>query len=145
MRETTGELGARIGGQMYLAHRYARAATNEALREFGIELRHLGVLNMLAQDGPMNQRTLVDRLQMDKSSMVYVIDELERQGLAERRRDPRDRRSYQVSITGEGRDRVAAAAAATEVVMDRLCEPLSGPERRRLSELLARFIAHAQG
>ncbi|MEU6558821.1 MarR family winged helix-turn-helix transcriptional regulator [Nocardia nova] len=145
MRETTGELGARIGGQMYLAHRYARAATNEALREFGIELRHLGVLNMLAQNGPMNQRTLVDRLQMDKSSMVYVIDELERQGLAERRRDPRDRRSYQVSITGEGRDRVAAATTATELVMDRLCEPLSGPERRRLSELLARFIAHAQG
>lgn len=137
-------LSARIGGQMYLAHRYARAATNEALREFGIELRHLGVLNMLAQDGPMNQRALVDRLQLDKSSMVYVIDELERQGLAERRRDPRDRRSYQVSITDAGRERVTAAAAATAVVMDRLCEPLSGQERRQLSDLLGRFIANAE-
>ena len=76
----------------------------------------------------MNQRALVGRLQLDKSSMVYVIDELERQGLAERRRDPRDRRSYQVSITDAGRDRVAAAAAATAVVMDRMCEPLSGPD-----------------
>lgn len=145
MRETTEDIGVRIGGQLYLAHRYARAATNRALREFGIELRHLGVLNTLAQDGPANQRTLVDRLQLDKSSMVYVIDDLEREGLAERRRDPRDRRSYQVHITEAGRDRVAAAATVTAAVMDDMCAPLADSERRQLSDLLARFIAHAEG
>ncbi len=145
MRETTEELGTRIGGQLYLAHRYARATTNKALREHGIELRHLGVLNALVQGGPMNQRSLVDRLQQDKSSMVYVIDELERQGLAERRRDLQDRRSYLVHITDSGRERVVAAATTTAAVMDRMCAPLSDPERRQLSELLARFIAHAEG
>ncbi|WP_227983396.1 MarR family winged helix-turn-helix transcriptional regulator [Nocardia spumae] len=145
MRETTEGLGARIGGQLYLAHRYARAATNAALREHGIELRHLGVLSALAEAGPMNQRALVDRLQLDKSSMVYIIDELERQGLAERRRDPHDRRSYLVHLTDTGRDRLDAATDAAAEVMDRLCEPLSGPERAGLSELLARFIGHAEG
>lgn len=46
----------------------------------------------LAKTGPAPQRTLVDRLQLDKSSMVYVIDELERQNLVYRRRDTQDRR-----------------------------------------------------
>ena len=82
MAETSDQLGAQIGGQLYLAHRYARAAANRALREQRLELRHLGVLGCLAEMGPLSQRALVDRLQLDKSSMVYIIDELERQGLA---------------------------------------------------------------
>lgn len=145
MRETSEGLGARIGGQLYLAHRYARATTNAALRDHGIELRHLGVLTELAAGGPMNQRALVDRLQLDKSSMVYIVDELERQGLAERRRDPDDRRSYLVHLTDTGRTRFEQATNAAGVVMDRMCEPLSVPEREQLNELLTRFIVHAEG
>jgi DNA-binding MarR family transcriptional regulator len=136
-------LGALIGGQLYLAHRYARAASNRALQDHGLELRHLGVLGTLAEAGPLSQRALVDRLQVDKSSMVYVIDELERQGLASRRKDERDRRSYAVHITDAGRARLAAAERTTGATMAGLLAPLSAVERRQLHELLARFIEHA--
>lgn len=141
--EPTEGLGVRIGGQLYLAHRYARAATNRALQAHQLELRHLGVLTCLAEAGPLSQRALVDRLQMDKSSMVYMIDELERQGLAERRRDERDRRSYAVHITPAGRDRLAAATNTAAEVMTGLLTPLTPTEQGQLHELLARFIEHA--
>jgi DNA-binding MarR family transcriptional regulator len=134
-----------IGGQFYLAHRYARAATNRALREHGLDLRHLGVLSSLAETGPLPQRTLVDRLQMDKSSMVYVIDELERQGLADRRRSEEDRRSYAVHITEAGRARLTTATATAAETMAGLLTPFSTEERMRLHGLLARFISHAAG
>lgn len=137
------QLGALIGGQLYLAHRYARATTNRALRPHQLELRHLGVLTCLAEAGPLSQRALVDRLQMDKSSMVYVIDELERQGLAERRRDERDRRSYAVHVTPAGRERLAAAVLTTCEVMTDLLTPLAPAEQEQLHALLARFIDHA--
>jgi DNA-binding MarR family transcriptional regulator len=136
-------LAGTIGGQLYLAHRYARAASNRALRAHQVELRHLGVLGCLAEAGPLSQRALVDRLQMDKSSMVYIIDELERQGLAERRRDPRDRRIYAVHLTDQGRDRLAAAETTTGEAMTELLSPFTAGDRRQLHDLLARFIAHA--
>ncbi|MFF0492313.1 MarR family winged helix-turn-helix transcriptional regulator [Nocardia sp. NPDC003482] len=144
MDDSSARLGARIGGQLYLAHRYARSATNRALRDHGVELRHLGVLTRLAENGPLSQRALVDQLQLDKSSMVYIIDELEKQGLAERRRDDRDRRSYAVHITDAGRDRLLAATATADAVVADLLAPLSPAEREQLHDLLGRFIAHAE-
>lgn len=141
----TDPLAGTIGGQFMLAHRYARAATNRALQAHDVELRHLGVLGTLAQAGPLSQRSLADRLQLDKSSMVYIVDELERQGLATRTRDERDRRSYAVTITGAGRDRLAAAAGTAGEVMTGLLAPLTPDERRTLHDLLTRFIEHAAG
>ncbi len=136
-------LAGPIGGQLYLAHRYARAATNRALQAHDVELRHLGVLGTLAEAGPMSQRALVDRLQLDKSSMVYIIDELERQGLAARHKDERDRRSYAVHITPAGLDRLAAASDTAAEMMTGLLAPLAPDERQQLHDLLARFIEHA--
>jgi DNA-binding MarR family transcriptional regulator len=142
--ETPDEtLDVQIGGQLYLAHRYARAATNRALQDHGVELRHLGVLGQISKVGPVNQRELIDQLQLDKSSMVHIIDELERQGLAERRRNERDRRSHTIHITPAGEERLKAAQTGAGEVMARLMEPLSAAERRRLHELLARFIDSA--
>jgi DNA-binding MarR family transcriptional regulator len=143
VKNRTGRLDGEIGGQLYLAHRYARAAANRALQAHQVELRHLGVLATLAEAGPLSQRALIDRLQVDKSSMVYIIDELERQGLAERHRNEHDRRSYAVHLTPAGRDRLAAANATAADAMTELLAPLSAAERRQLHQLLARFIDHA--
>jgi len=145
MSNVSDPLAGPIGGQLYLAHRYARAATNQGLQAHGVELRHLGVLGVLAEAGPLSQRALVDRLQLDKSSMVYIIDELERQGLASRRKDERDRRSHAIHITPAGRDRLAAAAETAAEVMTGLLAPLAPAERQQLHDLLARFIEHAAG
>jgi DNA-binding MarR family transcriptional regulator len=143
MSNVPDPLAGTIGGQLYLAHRYARAATNRALQPHEVELRHLGVLGYLAEAGPLSQRALVDRLQLDKSSMVYIIDELERQGLASRRKDDRDRRSYAVHITPAGRERLADASNTAAEVMTGLLTPLSPADRRQLHDLLARFIENA--
>ena len=141
--EPDERLELRIGGQLYLAHRYARAATNRALRAHDIDLRHFGVLGRLAEAGPATQSALVDELQMDKSSMVYVIDELERQQLVNRRRDEQDRRRYSIHLTAEGRARLAEASSAATETMIKLLDPLPPADQRRLHALLARFIDHA--
>jgi DNA-binding MarR family transcriptional regulator len=132
-----------IGGQLYLAHRYARAATNRALRAHRIDLRHLGVLGRLVEGGPVTQSALVEELRMDKSSMVYVIDELERQHLVNRRRDTQDRRRYTVHVTAQGRTRLADASNTAAETMTKLLAPLSQVDQRRLHTLLGRFIDHA--
>ena len=64
-----------------LAHRRAAAVSAAALRPFGLDDRHLGVLRALDRLGPSSQRRLIDALAMDKSAMVRTVDDLERLGL----------------------------------------------------------------
>ncbi|WP_168207488.1 MarR family winged helix-turn-helix transcriptional regulator [Microlunatus elymi] len=131
----------RLGGLFYLAHRAARATTNQSLKELAIDLRHLAVLSELADSGPLSQRELVDRTQMDKSSLVYVLDELERQGLAERRRNERDRRSHAVQLTAKGRRSLVRANAAAERAMSELLVGLSDRDKGQLDRLLTKLIS----
>ena len=132
----------RLGGQFYLAHRYSRAASNAALKGHGIDLRHLGVLADLAEHGPSKQRDLVDRVRMDKTSLVYVLDQLEGLGCAERRPDPSDRRSHAVVITPKGRRLLRTATVTVDRAMrDLLAGILSPRDKQQLTRLLAKLLA----
>ena len=79
------------------SHRRLRTSLIEALKPLNLAIGHVAVLGLLSTRGDLTQQQLLEILEADKSSMVYLIDELERQGLAERRpvpgaahaRDPR--------------------------------------------------------
>ena len=103
--------------------------------------RLFGVLTALVTAGPVSQQQLADRLRVNRTMMVSVVDELERDGLVERRRDPADRRSYNLYVTPAGRDLLAtldAEVAGAETVMT---APLTAAERARLNELLRTRLA----
>ena len=92
-----------------LAHRRAASSSAAALRPFGMDDRHLGVLRALGRLGPSSQRRLVDTLGTDKSSMVRTVDDLERLGLVWRAPATGDRRAYAVELTPAGRDLLVAS------------------------------------
>lgn len=100
------------------------------------------MLSVLADRGPCSQRQLIDTVEMDKSSMVFVVDRLERLGLVRRERSPVDRRAYDVVITDAGRDRLAAAVKLPTDALQPLLAPLSADEEKQLNELLARIVQH---
>ncbi|MFG2925682.1 MarR family winged helix-turn-helix transcriptional regulator [Streptomyces sp. NPDC048305] len=49
-----------------------------------------------------SQRSLADRLGIDRTMMTYLLDDLEKDGLVERRLDPADRRSRKIVATERG-------------------------------------------
>ena len=113
---------------------------HEALAPLGIRSRHYGVLAALAEAGPRSQQALGAWLRVDRTTMVAVVDDLERLGLVERHRSPGDRRAYSLNLTpsggsvlAEARQRVAAADAM-------LLEPLAPEERAQLRALLVRML-----
>ena len=70
----------------------AEHATERFERELGPPVsaaKHASVLVVIDAEGPMSQRALGRRLRIDKSPMVGLVDDLERLGLAERRRERR--------------------------------------------------------
>ncbi|MEU8139186.1 MarR family winged helix-turn-helix transcriptional regulator [Streptodolium elevatio] len=102
--------------------------------------QHL-VLKMLAAVGPCSQQSLSEELRIDRSVMVGLCDDLEQGGLVRRERNPRDRRSYAVTVTESGRAVLAAAETGVAGYLDTVFLPLDQAERRQLAGLLGKLLA----
>jgi DNA-binding MarR family transcriptional regulator len=87
------------------------------------------------------QLALAQHLGVDRTVMTYLIDDLERAGLVERRPDPADRRARRVLLTEDGRARLCALEQALRQVEDELLAPLEADERAVLRRLLSRLAA----
>ncbi|WP_084959015.1 MarR family winged helix-turn-helix transcriptional regulator [Thermoactinospora rubra] len=62
------------------------------------------VLAAAVQDLPANQVAIARQLGIDRTVLTYLIDDLVRLGLVERRPDPADRRNRRVVATERGRE-----------------------------------------
>ena len=90
----TGNTGFLLGR----VHELAGDRFEQALARLGLKARHYGVLAALADQGPVAQNAVGDRLRVDRSAVVSVIDELEAAGRVPRRRNPPDRGAYQLEL-----------------------------------------------
>ncbi|KJY23293.1 MarR family transcriptional regulator [Streptomyces sp. NRRL S-104] len=115
----------------------------QALGAAGLTPRHAMTL-MHLEGGPVSQRALADRLEVDPSVLVGVLNDLEGEGLAERRRDPADRRRHNVGITPAGQAALAKTNAALDEVEDGMFASLSAQERDHLRALLDRVNTSAE-
>ena len=130
----------------YLLTFIAEHATDRferAIAPHGIRSKHASVLVVIDAEGPMSQRALGRRLQIDKSPMVGVLDDLERLGLAERRRSDADRRIQAIHLTAKGRSALARVLEIAEEENTRTFGVLDASEREQLHDLLLR-VAEAR-
>jgi DNA-binding MarR family transcriptional regulator len=132
----TGLLINRIGA-------VARKRFSERLEALGLNLRMWGVLNVLNAEGSITQHALGKSVGIDPSSMVSTIDELETNGLVERRRHPTDRRAHALHLTARGRDTLNRGRRIAREAQDELLAPLDAEERKELHEMLCRIARAA--
>ncbi len=90
---------------------------------------------------PASGLALAQHLGVDRTVMTYLLDDLERAGLVERRPDPADRRARRILLTDAGRARLCELEAALRRAEDALLAPLDGQERQLLRGLLGRLAA----
>jgi DNA-binding MarR family transcriptional regulator len=105
----------------------------------------VGVLLTVERVGPVSQREVSERLLLDPSDLVSLVDILERAGFVERRRDPADRRRYALEVTRAGGVAAQRLRAVSRAAQERVLEPLDEHERRALSALLSRVVEHHSG
>lgn len=129
-----------------LAAQVGRAATRRyksALSPIGLKPRSTAALMQLRREGPISQQTLAEALDIDPANLVAVLNQLEDEGLATRRRDPTDRRRHVVEISKRGIKRLDQVERAIAEVEDSLFSALDADERRQLQQLLARVAPGA--
>ncbi len=100
----------------------------------------LGVMAVVAHLGPVSQRAISDRLGLDASDVVGVLDTLEKAGMVERRRDPDDRRRHAVVLTEAGEQASRRLNVLRARVEDRVLAGLDPAERAQLADLLHRAV-----
>ena len=131
-------------GTMVLITRLAKVVYRRSGEDLlGIRLRWLVALSFLNDHDGAPQQALGDALCVDANNLVLLLNELEAAELAERRRDPLDRRRHLVHITAKGRRALDHAERAQESVEDQVLATLSAEERATLRGLLARALESA--
>ncbi len=103
----------------------------------GVVVRDYEILQTLSDLGPRSQRQLSELLWVNRTTMVKMIDGLERGGLVERRRDPADRRSYALQLTPAGELALSELCAAADHAEAGLTAALTARERKTLCGLLS--------
>jgi DNA-binding MarR family transcriptional regulator len=101
------------------------------------------VLDALSHGDVHVQRTLANRLDINRTTMVQLVDGLVRAGFVTRGQNPENRRSHILSITPAGRDELAAQRAELSTRDAQLTAALSPSARTRLRELLRRLAPEA--
>ncbi|TQF68649.1 winged helix-turn-helix transcriptional regulator [Rhodococcus spelaei] len=130
----------RLGFLLALRGEATSARIRGALAVAGLSPRHALTLLHLGS-GPMSQRGLADTLEVDPSQLVAILNDLERDGQLERRRDPADRRRHIVELTESGTATLRAMDTALDEAERELFSALSGPDRAALRNLLERVSA----
>jgi DNA-binding MarR family transcriptional regulator len=133
-------LADQLGYLLGRAHSAHRAIVERALAPIGLGVKEFGALALLVREGPLSQQRLGERQGVDRTTMVAVVDELERAGLVERRRDLRDRRAYSLQATPRGRRVLELAGEAAKRAEDEFLARLPAGDRRRLKQLLRTLL-----
>lgn len=117
----------------------AKDRTMAAYEETGLHPYHYGVMLVLDEGSRETQGSIADALGYDRGQLVGLLDELEEQGLVERKRDPNDRRRHIVRLTSDGKKALRRLRALAKQVEDDFLTPLSDDDRQALHSLLLRL------
>jgi len=110
------------------------------VRHSGFRPPCMWVIACLEAAGTLSQREISDRLGLDASDVVGVLDILEAAGLVERRRDPDDRRRHAVVLTEAGETAASRLATLRAQAEARALARLDPEERRALVGLLNKAL-----
>jgi DNA-binding MarR family transcriptional regulator len=94
--------------------------TERALRPLSLTYGQFGLLSAVLEKDGRSQRELAQRLEGDSTTVMVIVDSLEKKGLVKRCPDPADRRVKRISLTTAG----AKAARRAMGIVSGLYEPM---------------------
>jgi DNA-binding MarR family transcriptional regulator len=117
-------LASRLGYLLKHVQQQLVQAAAPAMQPFAIDGRELAVLTVLAGEVPPSQQEAAERLGVDRTTMVALVDALEAKGLAERHTSASDRRRNVVELTPAGQDCLRRASKARDEIERDFLAPL---------------------
>lgn len=133
------ELSSRLGYLLKRAFLELEDLHAIHLAPIEVNARELTVLLLLGGREPESQQQAAERLGVDRTTMVGLLDGLESKGLTARQTDPNDRRRNVIGLTAAGSRALDKAKKASDEAERQLLEALSEAEAAQLRALLGRI------
>ena len=135
-----GVLPGLIGYQLRLAQIAIFRDFNAALGALEVSPGLFGVLVIIEANPGLKQTELARATHLDRSTVVSVIDNLERRGLVVRRSAVSDRRSNALELTAEGSALLKKLRRLVAEHEKRLARQLTAAEQATLVRLLQKIL-----
>jgi MarR family 2-MHQ and catechol resistance regulon transcriptional repressor len=127
-----------------------RAATTfgrlseENIRSFGLTEPQFGVLECLGHLGPLTLGTLSRKQLVSGGNTTCIVDNLEKEGLVERRRSDQDRRAIVAALTPAGKKLFDDIFKLHALRITEIASVLNAEEQQQLSALLKKLGTELQ-
>lgn len=105
----------------------------------------VAVLSLIAMNPGMTQKDLARAVVLKKSALTKLVNEMDGQGLIERRKECADLRLNALYLTPGGQERLARMRPEMSALQEAFLAPLSPGERVILFELIWRLIGTMGG
>ena len=114
----------------------ARWAFDQQVREIGVTGPQARLLLILSRRPGENQGFYAEQLEVEPITLCRMVDRLEEAGMIERRRDPTDRRAWQLHLTVKSQKIVAKLQRRVDSLVDDMLCGLTSEEREEFARLL---------
>lgn len=131
-----------IGYLLNLNGRIIRERLEQSLAPLNLSLRELGVMRILESEGPLSQQMLGRRHNIDRSTTVQVIDQLEERQLVIRSQNTEDRRSNLLFLTPRGRKTLSRAVKIVGKEQAAFMACLDADESQAVFGILRKLLTH---
>jgi DNA-binding MarR family transcriptional regulator len=128
-----------IGYAMKRALSIIQADFARVLAEYDLRAVSFSALSIIVGEPGLTQTQLADALQIERSNLVTLIDELAGRGLIVRAPVAQDRRRHALMPTTAGQKLAAKAKATAAEHEDRIFACLSAEEKAELQRILRKF------
>ena len=147
--ETTNLNRTELGFRAALLIREVNARLNAAIAAelggMGLTLPQITLIKSLAHAGELTITELARELSTGKSTVVGIVDRLERAGLVERRRGAEDRREVHIAFSPEAQDRVMAIRATVDATFSKTFQGISVEEIAAFEHSLEKILLGMTG
>jgi MarR family 2-MHQ and catechol resistance regulon transcriptional repressor len=115
----------------------------DSIAATGLGLGDFAVLKLLLFAGPLPVNVIGAKVLLTSGSISASVDRLEARGLVKRTQHPIDGRTFLVTLTPQGRDKIGPASRAHAKRMTRLVCVLTPEEQHELVRLMKKLGKHA--
>lgn len=121
---------------LFRAHKALLDVIRDDVRQHGLSVTAFGVLEVLYHKGPLDVRTITEKVLVADSSMTYTLGRLSARGLIVRKTNPNDGRGRIVTLTTAGKQFMDTIYPAHQRKLRARLDVLESEDEMRLQHLL---------
>lgn len=108
---------------------------NKSLKQYSININHYRVLITIYNNENLNQKMLGEILNIDRTTMVHLIDHLEDINYLQRETNHEDRRSFKLVLTKKGESIIEPICTIRDEVQDNCLKECTVNEKKIFREI----------